>query len=371
MASGKAAFNEGYATGSGYVDSVLERTGKRAVANRRAAVLDAAGDAETGATGRSPRTGAGSASEEARELERRTKAAEDFAKALAQETAEIGKNRVELKMMAADRAATEAPTEALAKNIRDAAAAWQQATIAQAVSDLRQELGDLNEQTEFENSLIGMNAEARAVANAEREIELRLRALERQGIDITTEAIQAETDAYIANARARGQREDAASSANAYADHIANLADNLRDAGNAFSDLFGIAGDGFNGLIDTLGTYYEFQAEQEARLAELREGSEEYFRVQAEGAQRMAELETEAYRCAPVRKSSRPVFARCWVIPFLHPSRRRSHDFRDRCSTLTHRNPTICRSGTKNFQRLAATSSFAFQTRMSSRESRL
>ena len=295
MATASGAFREGYASGGAAVDSFLGDVGDRAARNARDRVLDAAGERDRGATGTGPRTGRDSATGDAKEQERRAKAAEDFAKALAQETAEIGKNRIELKMMAADRAALDAPTEALAQNIRDAAAAWQQATIAQAVSDLRQELGDLNEQTEFENSLIGLNAEARAVANAEREIELRLRALERLGIDITTEAIQAETDAYIANARARGQREDAASSANAYADHIANLADNLRDAGNAFSDLFGIAGDGFNGLIDTLGTYYEFQAEQEARLAELREGSEEYFRVQAEGAQRMAELETEAY----------------------------------------------------------------------------
>lgn len=295
-ATAGGAFREGYASGAGAVDSFLGDVGDRAAQNARDRVLEAAGDRDTSRGSTSPRAnGDRTASEEAREQERRAKAAEDFAKALAQETSEIGKNRIELKMMAADRAALDAPTEALAQNIRDAAAAWQQATIAQAVSDLRQELGDLNEQTDFENSLIGLNAEARAVANAEREIELRLRALERQGIDITTEAIQAETDAYIANARARGQREDAASSANAYADHIANLADNLRDAGNAFSDLFGIAGDGFNGLIDTLGTYYEFQAEQEARLAELREGSDEYFRAQAEGAQRMAELETEAY----------------------------------------------------------------------------
>lgn len=295
-ATAGGAFREGYASGAGAVDSFLGDVGDRAAQNARDRVLEAAGDRDTSRGSTSPRAnGDRTASEEAREQERRAKAAEDFAKALAQETSEIGKNRIELKMMAADRAALDAPTEALAQNIRDAAAAWQQATIAQAVADLRQELGDLNEQTEFENSLIGLNGEARAVANAEREIELRLRALERQGIDITTEAIQAETDAYIANARARGQREDAASSANAYADHIANLADNLRDAGNAFSDLFGIAGDGFNGLIDTLGTYYEYQAEQEARLAELREGSEEYFRVQAEGAQRMAELETEAY----------------------------------------------------------------------------
>lgn len=291
-AAASAAFGEGYQRGAGAVDSFVSDVQGRAVKNRQAAIRKAAGDDGAGRA-------AGGASDAARDEERKAKAAEDFAKALREETENIGKNRIELKMMAAERAAMAAPTAALATEIRNAADAWKAATIADETSKLKRELGDLNEAAKFENSLLGMNAEARAVANAEREIELRLRALERQGIDVNADAIRAETEAYIANARAKGQRQDMADGASAAADAIGRMNSNLQAATSAFGDMFGTAGKGFAELVGTLGDYYQFQADQEARLAEVRarygDQSREYLAAEMEAREAATAHELDTY----------------------------------------------------------------------------
>lgn len=282
------AFREGYAQGGAAVDDFAEDWQRNSINRRNRRVLDAAGDAGTSNSGGDGRE-RGAANDNA------AKEAEDFARALREETAEIGKNRVELKMMAVERAAAAAPTARLASEIRAAGQAWREATNANATNELRRELQDVADATAFENRLLGMNARERAVANAEREIELRLRAYQRQGIDIDTAAIQAETDAIRANAAARGERELNVDNARAYTEQLRSMNDALREGVQGFGQLFGTAGAGFEALINTMTNYADRRAELQQRIAEADERTAEGQRQRESATAELARAEVGYY----------------------------------------------------------------------------
>jgi hypothetical protein len=281
------AFREGYAQGGAAVDDFAEDWQRNTINRRNRRVLDAAGDAGG--------SGAGDGRERGAANDNAAKEAEDFARALREETAEIGKNRVELKMMAVERAAAAAPTARLASEIRAAGQAWREATNANATNELRRELQDVADATAFENRLLGMNARERAVANAEREIELRLRAYQRQGIDIDTAAIQAETDAIRANAAARGERELNVENARAYTEQLRSMNDALREGVQGFGQLFGTAGAGFEALINTMTNYADRRAELQEQIATADERTAEGQRQRESATAELARAEVGYY----------------------------------------------------------------------------
>lgn len=293
--AGAGAFQRGQAEGRGAVSDFYNDVRNQARDNRRDALRDAAGDPEAGSRGR----GRQGQSEAEREYERRVKEAQDFAKALRDETAEIGKNAIEVKRMAAERAAALAPTQALRNEIMQAQAAWEQATANEALRQLTQELRDQADAIDFENSLIGKNNEEREVMLAQREIDLRLRDLERQGILITNDLIEEETNRILANARARGQRQDVADNARNAADEMRRMNDAVREAANSFGELFGTAGEGFAQLINVMTDYRDRQLEAEAMVAEARarygEESIEAHRAEREAAEEMARAQIDYY----------------------------------------------------------------------------
>lgn len=258
--AGAAAFGQGYNEGGAAVDRFgadWEKNSRRNAQNR---VREAAGDAEKG--------GAGKKSDAAKEYERQVKAAEEYIKSLKDETAEIGKNRIEVKMMAAERAAALAPTQKLKDEILASAQAWKEATVNQAVKELKRDLQDQNEAMQFENSLLGMNTKEREVAIAMRELDLKLRELERQGIHVTADAIAEETAAIRANAEARGQAKLDVDNAKEYTAAMRELNDTLRESVSGFGDMFGTVGQGFENLINVIADYGDKRAEIEERIAE-------------------------------------------------------------------------------------------------------
>ena len=266
--AGAAAFGQGYNEGGAAVDRFGADWEKNSKANARKRVTDAAGDAEKGGAGDAEKGGAGKKSDAAKEYERQVKAAEEYIKSLKDETAEIGKNRIEVKMMAAERAAALAPTQKLKDEILASAQAWKEATVNQAVKELKRDLQDQNEAMQFENSLLGMNTKEREVAIAMRELDLKLRELERQGIHVTADAIAEETAAIRANAEARGQAKLDVDNAKEYTAAMRELNDTLRESVSGFGDMFGTVGQGFENLINVIADYGDKRAEIEERIAE-------------------------------------------------------------------------------------------------------
>lgn len=253
----------GMREGSAWVDGFGADWERNSRKIREGEIRDNMGDpGSDGAGGRHKRSSGNS------ERENQVKAAQDFIKSLQEETAEIGKNRIEVKRMAAERAAAVAPTEALRNQIRQSQTEWEAATRAQALTDLRQSMRDENEQMQFENNLLGMNAKERAVATAQREIDIRLRDLERQGIHLTADEIASETQAILANAEARGQRQLDVDNAKEYTEAIRSMNDALRESVAGFGELFGTAGQGFENLINTMADYADRKAELEQQIVE-------------------------------------------------------------------------------------------------------
>lgn len=256
-------FGKGYSEGGAAVDRFgadWERNSRRNAQNR---VREAAGDPGAAAGGRH----AGK-SEAEKEYERQVKASQDFIKSLTEETAEIGKNRVEVKMMAVERAAALAPTEKLKQEILAAGEAWRKATNDEATKQFNQQFKEENDQIEFENSLLAMNARQRAEAVARREIEMRQRELEKQGIVLSAAAVAEETQRYIELAQVKGQRELDAQAVKDYTDAVHSMNEALRESVAGFGELFGTAGQGFENLINVIADYADRRAELEQQITE-------------------------------------------------------------------------------------------------------
>ncbi|WP_077145389.1 hypothetical protein [Sphingopyxis sp. KK2] len=132
-------------------------------------------------------------------------------------------------------------------------------------------------------------------AIAHREIEAKVADLQKQGLDVTTAAIEAETAAIIANAEARGQRELDVEGARAYTAEVRNMNDALREAAQGFSNLFGTAGAGFEALINTMTDYSDRRAELQQRIAEADERTAEGQRERRSATEELARAEIGYY----------------------------------------------------------------------------
>lgn len=108
-------------------------------------------------------------SDAAKELERQTKAAEDFIAATTKQAETLGMTAIQLKEYEIKAAAAAAPTETLKNRIIEVGAALIEGMKAQNLNDfIKNTIAPL----EFENTLLGENARQRAVATAERAMEL-------------------------------------------------------------------------------------------------------------------------------------------------------------------------------------------------------
>ncbi len=250
-------------------------------------------------------------SKAATDADQAAKASQTYADRLAEETAEIGKNNIETKLMAAQREAAKAPTQALKDAILGNAQAWASATIAQAASvgaskaasDQTEREAKAQEsamivgkkalaQLEFENSLIGMSAEQRAMANAARD-------LENQGVKEGTLAWDLYGEAVVKAAGKKGALADQADEANRFADAISDINNRVKDATSAFGELFGTAGSGFASLVQTISDYAETSADAEAKIADARErygvGSSGALEEEQRQRERMTDAELNNY----------------------------------------------------------------------------
>lgn len=163
-------------------ESFVDRWMGNMADSREARLRAAAGDADDPRRGRQ-----GGQSDSDRELQRRIRASERFLENLRQETREIGLNAIQVRMMAIETAAAEAPTAALAAAIRAAGEEWRTATIAferqQVIDAVNENTAALLEEAEMlalERDLIGAsNTEReRQLAMLAAEIELRRQARE-------------------------------------------------------------------------------------------------------------------------------------------------------------------------------------------------
>lgn len=259
-----SAFGRGYQAYGSAVDAFGNAWNENTRASRDARVMEDAGDPNKERKGRKQ-----GLSEEERELQRATKAAESYIANLKEETAQIGLNTIQRHRYAVSIAEAAAPTEELKKQIRDAGQAWEDATIAEAQSQLVKTLREQNEEIAHEAALQGMNAREREVANAQREISIRLAEAEADGIPIATAAIKEQTDAIIANAEARGQLKLDAENAREFADAMGSVADRANDAAESIRGLFGTFGDAVADIMSQYADYEAFVAETNARIREI------------------------------------------------------------------------------------------------------
>lgn len=285
-----AAFGRGYENYGSAVDSFGEAFERNTSASRDARVAEAAGDPDKARKSR--RSGL---SDEERELQRATKAAEEYIEGMREETAQIGMNTIERHRYAVAIAEAAAPTEELKRQIREVGKAWEDATIAERQSNLVKSLEAANDEIAHETRLQGMNALEREVANAQREVSIRLAELEADGIPTSTAAIQEQTDALIKNAEARGQLKLNAEEAYEFADAMAAIADRINDASSGMTGFAGVLG-------EIVGQYADYQSEiydSLARVAEVEaqygEQSVEANRERARSAQELAQAQVNAY----------------------------------------------------------------------------
>lgn len=161
-------------------------------------------------------SGGGKKSDAEKAYEKALKASETFLKQLEVEREEVGKTQEEIKLMAAQRAAALAPTEALRNSIIANAEALKTETFAaQAQANADKALIEISENNrkqnkenltslealisamEFENKILGMSIEERTVAIAMRELEAR-------GIKDTSLEVQALIEKYKQLAKQKG-----------------------------------------------------------------------------------------------------------------------------------------------------------------------
>jgi hypothetical protein len=313
--AGAAAFRSGQTEGRGAVSDFYNDVGNQARDNARDRVSKAAGDPEASSKGRKPHKTREAhekkteESEASKDYKNAVEGAKSYIEALENETKAIGKNAVETKQMATETAQAEITKKAaalgsnaamqkatrLTQEMARAQKAWEQSTANEALRKLTEELNDQADALDFENSLIGKNNEEREVMLAQREIDLRLRDLERDGIRITSDLIEKETGRILDNARARGQRQDVADNARNVTDEIRRMNDALREGAQGFGELFGTAGAGFEALINTMANYADKRAELQEQIATSDERTVEGQRQRENATAELARAEIVHY----------------------------------------------------------------------------
>jgi hypothetical protein len=275
---GGEAFARGRARGEGFVDRVGGMLRENTLEAREARIRGDAGDPNKSRGGRRAQL-----SEEEKAYKQAVAGAENYIKALQAETEEIGKNERQIKQLQTAREAAEVTKAAealgtdearqraaeLTKQMAEEQKRWEDAMQADKLKEFKKALNDQADALAFETSMIGMNNEAREVAMAQREIDLKLKELERQGWEITPDLIQAETDKILANAAARGKMADAVEDAERTAIAMRDMATAVREATEGFGELFGTAGEGFANLINTIVEFDARRAESQAELIKL------------------------------------------------------------------------------------------------------
>ncbi len=211
---------------------------------------------------RAGRTGTGRNSSEESEAERALQAAQEFAAALAMETAKIGKTPIEIKRMEVAMAALKAPTDAARIAILEAGEAWEQATRAFATSEfLRQAVAPL----ELQVSLLGQSTRAQALANLEAEREQIV--LER-GVEAWERYRAARTQLIEHDFGLKEQEQ--------YLDTLQEMADQTQTAAQGMAEAFG----GVGGAIGAVAAEFaRYAADQEAATRRIAEAEREYGRA--------------------------------------------------------------------------------------------
>ena len=192
----------------------------------------------------------------------------NYKNALDIETAAIGKNVVQTRMDAIAKAAAEAPTKDLTAAILASGEAWKKANNTQAIKEFNIEFKKQNDEIEFQNSLLGMNAVKRAEAIARHTVELRQQALEAAGIHVSAPDIADETQRNIGLATQQGQKELDAQNVKDYSNAVHDMNDALRESVSHFGELFGTAGEGFSNLINVIADYSDRRRYLEDQITE-------------------------------------------------------------------------------------------------------
>jgi hypothetical protein len=227
---------------------------------------------------RARRTSAGRSSREISEAERALQAAQEFAAALAMETAKIGKTPIEIKRMEVAMAALKAPTDEARIAILEAGEAWEQATRAFATSEfLRQTVAPL----ELQVSLLGQSARAQALANLEAEREQIV--LER-GVEAWERYRSARTALIEADFAQKGQEE--------YLKSLEDMVSATEQAARGMADAFGAVGGAIGGITVEITRFASEQAAAAKRVADAEReyGKNSFQYADARAAQASAEI---------------------------------------------------------------------------------
>lgn len=213
-----------------------------------------------------------------REYESSVEASKAYVSQLKEETATLNMSAIAQKLYEARIAAGKAPTKELASEILNSANAWVKQTLAVEHNNKIKEVWLAQQQKEkealksaseyaaaleFETKLQSMNAQQRAIAITQRDLETR-------GIIKGTEAYAKYGQTILNASSAKGGLELASDNASEFADRMRAVNDNTRAAAQSFGELFGTAGGGFADLLVAITDYSEGAADAEARLADVR-----------------------------------------------------------------------------------------------------
>lgn len=228
-----------------------------ALARARRRALEEAGDPNKGGK-----------SDADREHERAIKQAEQLIATLKKETAEIGLNAIQRRMLAVETAAAIAPTEALSKAILDAGAAWRERTEAfersEAIRSIIENTSRVKDQLqmlELERDLIGAtNVErARQLAMLQTELDLRRQAADlkqRTGVDVDMVNTPEGQGAILAAGNSAVASEENREALAAYnhgleyqLDLLAQIDDRARSMASGLAEAFGAPGRALGDLM--------------------------------------------------------------------------------------------------------------------------
>jgi hypothetical protein len=293
--------------GDGAGRRFFDEIGERAVGRAQDRARDEAGAPDfdlEGGLDKGDRDGAGgrasrAAEQAARDYERLIEAGTRYRDGLIREREELGLNREERMMraaqMEADRIATEGNTDAsraLASQIMDEARALRDATWAQAARDEQRSQNDTLSMLELERDLIG-------ASNAERAGQL---AMLRTEIELRNRLGQAFVDSAAGQETIHGARRVAVyeegnrDAQNAYNDGLTITLDRLRQvedhanaAAQGLASAFGAPGEALGGMLSVM-------TRAQTRLEEINDAQRRYVREMGTAgvsAQRMAMFERE------------------------------------------------------------------------------
>ncbi|MFW2829872.1 hypothetical protein [Sphingomonas sp. ID0503] len=258
----------------------IAQVGRNTIAIKQQTAAQKAADMITDRAAKKPRM-----SDEERARQAAIKEALRFIQALEDETAKIGLNEKQVREWAVAQAAAKAPTDELRQAIKAAGAARENTYAAQAPKDF---IKNVIEPLEFENSLLRLNAEERALATAARDAEAAGIAKGSAEWERYMAAVRASIDpAEALNEQLRQQIEA-----------LDLIEDRVRSAADVFADAFGdigqSIGDAASALVGYATAERRLQEERDVRLATAHDQAE-IDRINARYAEDMAFAQVRAY----------------------------------------------------------------------------